>query len=101
LPSSAPFFAPIRETPPPFDPTRRAPAPVAPKPAPVIHPVWNAYLSQNYNLVKTIGGADVTANRPMAGLFIGYPFFDESLGIPIWVQSLNPTVWVNSAGTPV
>ena len=63
-----------------------------------VHPVWNAWLSQLTNLVRPLGGNDVTANRPTANLYIGLMFFDTTLGYPVFVKSLNPTVWVNASG---
>lgn len=64
----------------------------------MITPMWQAWLSQVFNLVKPLGGNGTTANRPTLGLYVGLDYFDLTLGYKVTVKSLNPTVWVNGAG---
>jgi hypothetical protein len=53
-------------------------------------------------LLNAITGTGTTAQRPTKGLYVGRPYFDQSLaagaGKPIWY---NGTAWVDGAGTIV
>lgn len=42
-----------------------------------------------------------TAQRPTSDLYIGRPFFDDTLGHKIWVKTVSPVVWVDGVGNSV
>lgn len=66
---------------------------------------WAAFFSAVGLYLRPVGQSGTTANRPVNSsttpLYIGQPYFDQTLGYMVWVKSLNPTVWVNGAGTAV
>jgi hypothetical protein len=68
----------------------------------VVIPVpWMAWLGKIRNFAGSISDHGTTAERPTSGLWVGRPYFDDSLGLPIWVKSVNPTVWVDATGASV
>lgn len=68
-------------------------------------PSWLQWLARTHRAVLSVQQSGTTADRPTALLWIGRPYFDETLNIPIWVQAVPakpaPAVWVDSTGTPV
>lgn len=70
-----------------------------------VTPIWRAWFSNLFIFVQALGTNGATVNRPVATttvpLWVGQPYFDQTLGKPIWIKSLNPTVWVDATGTPV
>jgi hypothetical protein len=64
------------------------------------------HIVQQIAVLSTQSGS--TSARPInslaGGLWVGLPFFDQSLGKPVWLKSLTGTttqVWVDATGAPV
>lgn len=64
-------------------------------------PAFANWLTQVYRICFDVQNSGTTAQRPVANLYVGKPYFDTTLGQPIWVRSSPPTVWINAAGAAV
>lgn len=62
----------------------------------IVEPAWKANFTDIYNLLQSLTGSGITANRPAKFLWIGRPYFDTTLGKPIWY---NGSIWVKHDGT--
>lgn len=67
----------------------------------MIKPEWQEFFSAAYFAIAAQEFYGPTANRPTKNLFIGRPYYDQTLGYSINVHSVNPTVWHNGAGVVV
>lgn len=62
---------------------------------------WYLFLSQLGDTVEQITKSGTTAQRPTERVFVGMPFYDETLNKDIYVRAVNPIVWRDSNGTVV
>ena len=61
---------------------------------------WVAWVQRVHNVASSAQESGTTAQRPIAGLWIGRRFFDTTLGKPVYLKSVKPSVWVDGVGTP-
>lgn len=62
---------------------------------------WKSLFEQLCRVAQAMVSRGPTAQRPTEGLWIGRPYYDETLNYEVHVDSLNPTVWRNAAGVDV
>lgn len=62
-----------------------------------IRPGWVTFFSNSFTILSALTLSGVSASRPTKLLWIGRPYFDETVGRPIWY---NGTIWIFSDGTP-
>lgn len=63
---------------------------------------WRNFFNAAYNICNALTQSGTTAQRPIALLWVGRPFFDTTLGIPIWILTPVPgPIWVDATGAVV
>jgi hypothetical protein len=67
----------------------------------MINRAWAAWLTKLWVVVAPTVLHGTTAQRPIANLYVGMDYFDETLGYKVTLKSANPSVWVNGAGAVV
>lgn len=61
-------------------------------------PAFADWLKQSWRLLVDLQMHGTTAERPLTGLYVAKPYWDDTLGYRI---NYNGTVWVRWDGTPV
>lgn len=61
-------------------------------------PGYKAFFTAVFNLLIALTLSGTTTNRPTSFLFVGRPYFDQTLGYEI---HYNGTLWVRWDGVPV
>ncbi len=64
-------------------------------------PAWIQWLTKLSTFAGAVSDYGTTAQRPIKNLFIGRPYFDQTLGFPVYVKTVTPTVWVDGSGATV
>lgn len=60
-----------------------------------------AFRSSIAAILSALTMSGTTANRPIAFLWLGRPYWDTTLGLNIRVKQLNPVLWARYDGTTV
>lgn len=64
-------------------------------------PAWIQWITKLATFAGSVSDYGTTANRPTKNLFIGRPYFDQTLGFPVYVKTVTPVVWVDGSGATV
>ena len=64
-------------------------------------PAWMQWITKLSTFACAVSDYGTTDNRPIKNLFIGRPYFDQTLGYPVYVKTVNPVVWVDGSGATV
>lgn len=64
-------------------------------------PSWMQWITKLATFAGSVSDYGTTASRPTKNLFIGRPYFDQTLGLPVWVKTVSPVVWVDATGATV
>jgi hypothetical protein len=59
---------------------------------------WALVFSRWHAIITSMAQSGTTADRPVAGLWIGRRYFDTTLGKPVYLKSIRPNVWVDGIG---
>lgn len=59
---------------------------------------WLTWFSHVREILSALTMSGPTENRPTSFLWVGRPYWDETLQKPVYLSSSDPNVWKDAAG---